>query len=77
MLSYIVYKIIEFNFVARDAQLVKLCLLPLLQCLVKFSSDLICSGGSDLCLWDRKGQVLSKFSRKNLEEKSRSMGPSH
>lgn len=41
-----------------------------LQCLVQFNQDLICSGGSDLCLWDRKGKLFTKFCRKDLEEKS-------
>lgn len=32
---------------------------------------MICSGGQDLCLWDRNGRLLSKYDRQNLEENSR------
>ena len=30
----------------------------------------MCSGGADLCLWDRRGKMLSKFCREELEERS-------
>ena len=32
---------------------------------------MICSGGQDLCLWDRNGRLLSKCDRQNLEENSK------
>ncbi len=43
---------------------------PPTQCLVQLSHDMICSGGKDICLWDRNGRLLSKFDRSQLEESS-------
>ena len=41
-----------------------------LQCLVQLSQDMVCSGGQDLCLWDRNAKLLSKYDRSTLEETS-------
>ena len=43
------------------------------QCLVEFNSDLVCSGGADLCLWDSRGRLMVKCDRSGLEETSRSL----
>ena len=32
---------------------------------------MVCSGGKDICLWDRNGRLLSKYDRNQLEETSK------
>ncbi len=44
---------------------------PPTQCLVQLSHDMICSGGKDICLWDRNGRCSpSTTARSQLEESS-------
>ena len=43
-----------------------------LQCLVQLGHNLVCSGGRDLCLWDRSGVLLDKFDRSSLTDTSQS-----
>lgn len=40
------------------------------KCLAQLSQDMICSGGSDICLWNRSGRQLSRCDRSRLEENS-------
>ena len=45
--------------------------MSLLQCLIQLSHNLICSGGRDLCIWNRSGNLLDKFDRNQLQETSK------
>ena len=56
-----------FNY---STKFVFVCVCSCMQCLVKFNKDLVCSGGTDLCLWDGKGCLVAKFDRRSLEETS-------
>jgi WD40 repeat protein len=40
------------------------------RCLTQLNHNLICSGGRDLCIWDRNGVLLDRFDRSSLQETS-------
>lgn len=42
-------------------------------CLSQLSHEMVCSGGKDVCLWDRNGRLLSKYNRSLFAKEDSSM----
>ncbi|XP_064390795.1 WD repeat-containing protein 41-like isoform X2 [Halichondria panicea] len=40
----------------------------LVKCLLQMGNDIVCSGGKDICLWDRNGKLLTRYERSGLAE---------